>query len=186
MLGQNRECAQAGAPGSWPVCSSREIRPWCSSASRTAPWRLSFLALAGDESVEGVLGVGAEGAEPARHVRFAVLQASEVGGEPCNVSACGAVRTLGLVFQRSGFAFRPARPDCTVDMPASAMTARTSPPSGTPRTSSPRCTSGKSWRVRCRSPTSSGVSDGVRGPRWRGRQRDRRARRDGAACPLDG
>jgi hypothetical protein len=63
-----------------------------------------LLGVGGGEAVEGVLGVGTEGAEPSGEVRFAVLEASEVGGEACEVAAGGAVVALGLGLQRSGFA----------------------------------------------------------------------------------
>ncbi|MEA2271823.1 MAG: hypothetical protein QOI98_531, partial [Solirubrobacteraceae bacterium] len=56
------------------------------------------------QSVEGVLGVGAEGAEPSGEVGFSVLKASEVGGEACEVAAGGAVVAFGLGLQRAGFA----------------------------------------------------------------------------------
>jgi hypothetical protein len=49
------------------------------------------------KSVEGVLGVGAEGAEASGEVRFAVLQAPQIGGEPCEVAPRGAVVALGLL-----------------------------------------------------------------------------------------
>jgi hypothetical protein len=39
---------------------------------------------------------------------FAVLQASEVGGEACEVASGGAVVALGLVFQWAGFALGQA------------------------------------------------------------------------------
>jgi hypothetical protein len=60
-----------------------------------------LLGVGGGESVEGVLGVGAEGAESSGEVGFSVLQASEVGGEACEVAPGGAVVAFGLGFQRA-------------------------------------------------------------------------------------
>jgi hypothetical protein len=66
---------------------------------------VDFLGVGGGEAVEGVFGVGAEGAESSGEVDFAVLPASEVGGEACEVASGGAVVAFGLVLQWAGFAF---------------------------------------------------------------------------------
>jgi hypothetical protein len=66
------------------------------------------------ESIEGVLGVRAEAAEPARQVGFSVLQAPEVGGEPREVFA--RARSWRLAWVSSGraspFVYRGPRISC--------------------------------------------------------------------------
>ena len=73
-----------------------------------------LLGVGGGEAVEGVLGVGAEGAESPRQVCLAVLQASEVGGEACEVAPGGTVVALSLVSsgRASPFVRRGPRTSC--------------------------------------------------------------------------
>jgi hypothetical protein len=70
-----------------------------------------LLGVRGRQSVEGVLGVGAERAEPPCQVRLSVLQPPQVGGELGEVASGSLVVALGLRFQWSCFAFGQPRPE---------------------------------------------------------------------------
>jgi hypothetical protein len=110
VLGHDdRERAQPGRARELACLIVKRDAPVAFKHEQDGALDADLLGIGGRQPIEDVLGVDAERAEPSRQMSLAILQAPQVGSEPCEIAPGRAEVTLGLILQRPGLTLRQAR-----------------------------------------------------------------------------